>query len=63
MAELKHEKYFMKDTGFKSMKTGDHPFGKFEVPKIHHIISISNRKIEGSYHHELLLDVGRGRSR
>ena len=42
MAELKYEKYFMKDTGFKPRPASERLFGKFEVPKLHHILGTSN---------------------
>lgn len=48
MPKLKYEKYFMKDTGFKPQKAGDRLFGKFEVPKLHHILGINSRRIEGA---------------
>ncbi|MGD9142465.1 MAG: hypothetical protein PVG61_01315 [Dehalococcoidia bacterium] len=48
MAELKYEKYFIKDTGFKPPKDDKRPFSKFEVPKIHHILGISRRRIDGA---------------
>jgi hypothetical protein len=48
MAELKYEKYFMKDPGFISYKEGERPFGKVQVPKLHHIIGINRKRIEGA---------------
>ena len=48
MPKLKYEKYFMKNTGFKPQKADDRPFSKFEVPKLHHILGINSRRIEGA---------------
>lgn len=38
----------MMDTGFKPMDMKERPFSKVEVPKIHHILGISRRRIEGA---------------
>lgn len=46
MSKLKYEKYFIKDTGFTAPPPGERPFGKFQVPKLHHILSISRRRID-----------------
>jgi hypothetical protein len=48
MAGLKYEKYFIKDTGFKPPKAGERPFGKIQVPKLHHILSINRMRIDGA---------------
>jgi hypothetical protein len=34
MAELKYEKYFIKDTGFPPMRAGERPFGN-EIGRAH----------------------------
>ena len=48
MAELKYEKYFMKDSGFKPRPASERSFGKFEVPELHHILGINRGRIEGA---------------
>ncbi len=48
MADLKYEKYFIKDVGFMRPRDGERPFGKAQVPKLHHILSINPKRIEGS---------------
>jgi hypothetical protein len=49
MAELKYEKYFMKDPGFMPPKDGKRLFdSKVKVPKLHHILGINHKKIEGA---------------
>lgn len=48
MPERKYEKYFMMDTGFTPPKDAERRFAKFEVPKLHHILGINRKRIEGA---------------
>ena len=48
MAELKYEKYFMKDSGFIPRAEIDRAFGKVQIPKLHHILGINRKRIEGA---------------
>jgi hypothetical protein len=48
MAGLKYEKYFMKDAGFLPPREGERIFGKAQVPKLHHILGINRKIIEGA---------------
>jgi hypothetical protein len=48
MAERKYEKYFMKDPGFVPRADIDRAFGKAQVPKLHHILGINPKRIDGA---------------
>jgi len=48
MAELKYEKYFIKDSGLSKVREGERPFGNNKVPQLHHILGINRRRIEGA---------------
>jgi len=48
MAELKYEKYFMKSHAAPPVRATGDRFGGMDTPKLHHILGINSRLVEGA---------------